>query len=274
MILKNKTAIITGGTGGIGKAIAEHFLKEGARVLIVSRNKNKLRETQKYLSCFGKIYIFKADIALLKDIKKAVLYAKKIFKNIDILVNCAGIQAPLGPFVKNNLLDWWKNIKINLLGTVAFTKEILPLMLARKSGKIINFSGGGATSSRPNFSAYAVSKIGVVKFTEIVAAELKNSGVYINAIAPGAINTNMLNEVLKAGKIVGEKELKEAKKRLKEGGDSLEEAVLLVLFLASDKSNGLSGKLISAVWDDWKNWDKNKIAEIMKSDKYTLRRVK
>jgi 3-oxoacyl-[acyl-carrier protein] reductase len=112
----------------------------------------------------------------------------------------------------------------------------------------------------------------VVHFTESLAEELKKYNIQINAISPGAVNTNMLDEVLKAGSLAGEQEVKKAQEQLEKGGTPLAKPVGLALFLASDKSNGLSGKLISAVWDDWRGMP-DEIDEIMSSEIYTLRRV-
>jgi len=147
-------------------------------------------------------------------------------------------------------------------------------MMEQKSGSIVNFSGGGSTSSRPNFSSYAVSKTGVVRFTEVVAQEVKKYGVRVNAVSPGAVNTFMTEEVLQAGKLAGKRELEDVKKRLKEGGVSPNLVSELVLFLASNKSRPLTGRLISAIWDDWRNWQKKDIENIMKGEQYTLRRIK
>jgi len=275
MELKKKVAIITGGSGGIGQSIAEIFAKEGARVFIVDRKLSDLKKVVFNLRQRGlSIYFFKGDISKLSDIKRVVGNVFKSEKRIDLLVNCAGVQAPIGPFIETNSKDWLRNLNINLLGTVLMTKEVLPFMIKQRSGSIINFSGGGATSSRPNFSAYATSKIGVVKFTEILAEEVKKYSVRVNAIAPGAVNTNMIKEILSAGKKAGDKEIRSVKQRLKKGFNPPELAARLALFLVSRKSYNLTGKLISAEWDSWDKWNKKDIKEIMKSEKYSLRRVK
>jgi 3-oxoacyl-[acyl-carrier protein] reductase len=174
----------------------------------------------------------------------------------------------------NKMGEWEKNIKINLLGTAYMCRTVIPNMIKRKSGTIVNFSGGGATSSRPNFSAYATAKAGVVRFTEVLSDELKGKNVRVNVIAPGAINTKMLEEVLRAGKRAGNAEFGAAKKREKEGGASAREAAELVVFLSSEDSVNLSGRLVSAVWDDWKHWNKKDIKKIMSGESLTLRRVK
>ena len=140
-------------------------------------------------------------------------------------------------------------------------------------GSIINISGGGATSARPNFSAYATAKCGLVRFSETIAEELKPFNVKVNCIAPGAMDTDMLKEVTTKGKALsGEREYTNAEKVISSGGASMENVAKLCHFLASDISNGITGKLISAVWDNWEQWPAH-LDELKSSDMYTLRRI-
>ena len=275
MLFRNKVIIVTGGSGGIGRSVATFFAEEGAKVIVVARNAVEIKKTVREIgNRGGKIFGIKTDVSKKRDVKKTVSQVLKKFKTVDVLVNCAGVQKPIGPFAETKLEEWKKNVEINLLGTVTFCHEVLPVMMKRKKGKIINFSGGGATSSRPNFSAYAVAKTGVVRFTEILAEEVRHYNIQVNAVAPGAVNTRMLAEVLKAGRRAGSKEFDEATERQKKGGTPPELAAKLVLFLASPKSDGLTGRLISAVWDSWQKWNRKDIKEILNSEKFTLRRIK
>jgi NAD(P)-dependent dehydrogenase (short-subunit alcohol dehydrogenase family) len=139
-------------------------------------------------------------------------------------------------------------------------------------GKIINMSGGGAAYPRPRFSAYSASKAAVVRLTETLSEEVKEFNIQVNAIAPGAVNTRMLEQVLVAGQDAGEKALTEAKRQKEAGGVPLDVPATLAVFLASDDSNGMTGRLISAVWDDWQGMAK-RIPDILSSDMYTLRRI-
>jgi 3-oxoacyl-[acyl-carrier protein] reductase len=145
-------------------------------------------------------------------------------------------------------------------------------MIRQRRGKIINLSGGGATSPLPNFSAYAASKAAIVRLNETLAEEVKGFNIQVNAIAPGAVNTRLVDEILAAGPAAGEEMLARTRRQKETGGVPPEQAAALAVFLASEESDGLSGRLISAVWDDWQSMNSH-IDQIMASELYTLRRV-
>ena len=273
MKLKDKVAIVTGAGRGIGKAIALTFAEEGAHVVVVSRSLPEVMETAAQAEALGRHALaLKVDVSKKEAVAHMVGSAVKEFGKIDILVNNAGIQGPIGLMVENDIEHWAETINVNLIGTFLCIKAVLPVMLKRRQGKIINLSGGGATSSRPHFSAYASSKAAVVRLTETLAEEVKVFNIQVNAIAPGAVNTRMLEQVLAAGDAAGEKTQAEAKKQLETGGTPPKKAAALAVFLASDESDGLTGRLISAVWDDWQGMV-GRIPEITASDLYTLRRI-
>jgi len=271
-MLKDKVAIVTGGSRGIGKAIAKAFLREGAKVVIAARSELEINNSVKELSSQGQIIGIPTDVSKQEEVQNLRQETLRQYQSLDILVNAAGIQGPIGPLAEVEIQDWVYNLHVNLIGTVLCCKAALPTMISQKKGKIINFSGGGATSPRPNFSAYACSKAAIVRFTEVLAMEVKDYGIDVNVIAPGAVNTRMLDEILAAGLADGE-ELIEAKKRKTQGGMSADLAAELVLFLASEASNGLTGKLISAPHDDWRAWDGKRIGELMSGPWLTLRRL-
>ncbi|MBI5051061.1 MAG: SDR family oxidoreductase [Nitrospirae bacterium] len=274
MKLKGKVAIITGGARGIGKAIATLFAQEGAKVVIVSRTPDEISNTVSDIKNNGGEAIgIVGDISRWNDVERIKNNTVSTFGTIDVLLNNAGVQKPIGPFIDIDIEEWMRNFQINLFGTVLCCKAVLPVMIKKRRGKIINLSGGGSTSPRINFTAYGTAKTAVVRFTETLAEELKDYNIQVNTIAPGAVNTKMLSEVLEAGDAAGKKELDEAKVRAEKGGTPPELAAELALFLASDKSNGLTGRLISALWDDWRNFNDDTINQVMKSDKYTLRRI-
>lgn len=274
MELKDKVSIITGGGRGIGKAIAIAFAKEGSHLVLTSRTVSELEASKQEIdkSSSVRVEILPADVSKPKGVKGLIDFTLGKFGTVDILVNCAGILGPVGLTTDIDSERWLQAININLYGTFLCIKAVLPIMMKNKKGKIINFSGGGAVSPRPRFSAYAISKAGVVRLTETLAEEVKEYNVDINAIAPGAVNTRLLDEVLKAGKATGKEELAKAIKQKREGGTPPEKAAELAVFLASSSSDGLTGRLISAVWDNWREITQH-LDEIMSSDIYTMRRI-
>ena len=273
MKLKGRVAIVTGGGRGIGKAIALAFAAEGADVAVVSRTIREVEGTAKEVQALGRRALpMKVDVSDRKEVESMVGSVMQQFSKVDILVNNAGVQPPIGPITENDPEQWLKAVTINLGGTFLCSRAVLPIMMKRRQGKIINLSGGGATSPRPYFTAYAASKAAVVRFTETLAEEVKEFNIQVNAISPGAVNTGMLEEVIAAGEMAGDKALVEAKRQKETGGTPPEKAAALAVFLASDESKGLTGRLISAVWDDWEGMAQQ-VEGIMSSDLYTLRRV-
>lgn len=273
MKLNNRIALITGAGRGIGRAIAEEFAREAADVALAARTKTELEKTAENIQAIGrKALAIPTDIADLASVENLVKDVLAEFGRIDILVNNAGRQPPIGPLVESDLQDWIHTILVNLVGPMLCCKSVLPGMIERRRGKIINLSGGGATAPRPNFSAYAASKTAVVRLTETLAEEVKKFNIQVNAMAPGAINTRMLDEVLASGNAAGEAALYQAKRQKKSGGDSLEKVVALAVFLASEESGGLTGKLISAQHDPWREWA-GKADELNATPLYTIRRL-
>jgi NAD(P)-dependent dehydrogenase (short-subunit alcohol dehydrogenase family) len=273
MILKNRITIITGGSGGIGSAIAMAFAREGASLVLASRTESELAKTERELiNNQSQVEIYQADVSRENDVQGLVNFTLKRFGNIDVLVNCAGIQGPIGPITDIDAREWFEAIKINLYGTFLCIQAVLPIMMKNNSGKILNFSGGGAVSPRPRFSAYGTSKAGVVRLTETLAGEYKDYNISFHAIAPGAVNTKMLEQVLAAGERAGKVELSKALKQKREGGVPPPQVAELAVFLASAKSDGLSGRLISLPWDNWSQIPQH-LPEIMSSDVFAMRRI-
>jgi NAD(P)-dependent dehydrogenase (short-subunit alcohol dehydrogenase family) len=273
MILKGRISIITGGSGGIGKAIAAAYAREGASLVLVSRTGAELEKTQHELAGpHSAVEIYPADVSREEDVGGLLDFTLGKFGTVDILVNCAGVQGPIGPVTDIDEKEWFEAIKINLYGTFLCIRAVLPVMIRKNSGKILNFSGGGAVSPRPRFSAYGTSKAGVVRLTETLAAELKEYNISVHAIAPGAVNTRMLELVLAAGEAAGKEEMAKALKQKREGGVPPPKVAELAVFLASDRSDGLSGRLISLPWDNWAAIPQH-VPDIMSSDIFAMRRI-
>jgi 3-oxoacyl-[acyl-carrier protein] reductase len=214
-----------------------------------------------------------ANVAQQKAVERAMAQALEAFGRIDVLVNAAGIYGPIGPLAGCDMGRWAAAIETNLLGTAFTLRAVLPGMIARREGCVINFSGGGAVSPFPRFSAYSASKAAVVRLTETVAEEVKEHGVWVNAIAPGAVNTRLLDEALQAGEErVGKEFYAKAREQKSNGGTPPEHAAELAVFLASPQAAGITGRLLSAVWDDWKSLA-GRGAELAGSALFTLRRI-
>jgi len=272
MILKDKNIILTGAGRGIGRAIAEKLALEGATIALLARSANELSETLALISPVSPSSFFlPVDLASKSEIVSAFRKISSRFSRIDVLINNAGIQSPIGLFHQNDFSLWRKNIEVNLFGTANLCHLVLPQMVSQQKGKIINMSGGGSTGTRPNFSAYAVAKTAVVRLTENLADEYRSFNIDVNAVSPGAVNTQMLDEVIAANDKAG-KELSEALKRQSAGGTDPAIAASLIAFLASDASDGITGKLISAPWDPWES---EEFRDTLKKDKdlATLRRI-
>ena len=272
---KNKNILISGGNRGIGLEIAKHFYKLGANIILFARNKKKLKKISNILKSKKnqKVIIENCDISKVKEIDNLFNKITKKVKKIDILINNAGIYGPKGKFEDLPWKDIEETFNINLFGSIYLIKCIIPHFKKFNKGKIIQLSGGGAASPLPFFSAYATSKAGVVRFVENLSEELISYKIDINAIAPGPVNTGMLEEVLKENpKKVGKSFYNKSLAQKKSGGTDIKKILNCIEFLSHKKSNGISGKLISVLWDNWKNYSKYK--EILKkTDLGNLRRI-
>jgi NAD(P)-dependent dehydrogenase (short-subunit alcohol dehydrogenase family) len=272
MSITNQKILLTGASQGIGRALALFLAQEGAELALVARNDAALGLVVREIEGRGgRAWAITADLARPEVAAPVASQALEFMGQVDCLINVAGIQPPIGVFMDNDPSEWEHTVQVNLLAPVRLLHAVLPDMVARRRGKIINFSGGGATAPRPNFSAYAASKAALVRFTETVAVELKPHNIQVNAVAPGAVNTQMLDEVIAAGEQAGP-EYQQALARAKTGGTPVASVCALVLFLLSAASGGLTGKLISAPHDPWQGWA-GKAAELNATPLYTLRRL-
>jgi NAD(P)-dependent dehydrogenase (short-subunit alcohol dehydrogenase family) len=275
MRFAGKVALVTGGGRGIGAAIARSFAAEGAAVFLVARTPAELERVAAEIGEAGGTVAYRAaDVSDPVAVTAAVGACAATFGPVDILVNAAGIYGPIGLAWEADGDHWARAVAVNLLGTLHACRAVIPGMIEGGGGRIITFSGGGATAPLPRFSAYAATKAAVVRLTETLAVELAPHGVAVNAVAPGAIDTSLQDEVLAAGEGAGE--LHERMQRLRETGEGatpMAVPVALVTFLASDAADGLTGKLVSAPHDGWADWDGQRIADLMAKPWLTLRRL-
>ena len=275
--LTGKTAIITGASVGLGAEIARAYAKAGANLVLAARNAGALEVLADELkSAAGpgqKILSMTCDVTDADTASLLVRAAEKDTGCLHILVNNAGIWGPKGSVEEVDWAEWVYTVEINLLASVNLCRAVLPIMKRQRYGKIIQLSGGGATKPMPRTSAYAASKAAVVRFAETLAEEVRGDGIDVNAIAPGAMNTRMLDEMLAAGpEKIGGAAYAAVQRQKQNGGDSPVTAAALALFLASPESDGITAKLISAVWDNWQDFPEHR-EELAKSDVYTLRRI-
>jgi len=277
MKLCNRGAIVTGASQGLGRMIAQRFVEEGANVLFCGRDDQMLAsvETELQSAAFAgqKVIARRCDVSSNNEVEAMFRQYDSELGQLSILVNNAGIYGPKGPTEEVDWDEWQRCIEINLCGTVIPCRYAITRFKKLGEGKIINLSGGGATSPLPNLSAYAASKAAVVRLTETLAEELRDWHVDVNAIAPGALNTRLLDEILQAGpERVGAEFHARAVKQSQTGGVPLALGADLCVYLASEQSNGISGKLISAKWDPWSSLHKYK-NELGATDIYALRRI-
>jgi 3-oxoacyl-[acyl-carrier protein] reductase len=193
---------------------------------------------------------------------------------VDALICGAGMQGPLGPAMSLTSQAWIESLNTNLNGTFQTVLAIYPLLKnAERRAKVACFSGGGSTAPRPFFTPYAVAKAGVVRMVENLAHEWATERIDINAIAPGAVNTHMTEEVLAAGPdTVGKNEYEKTVEQKRKGGTPLSKVGEAIDFMISPESDGISGRLISGLWDPYRSFPELR-SQIQSSDVYTLRRI-
>jgi NAD(P)-dependent dehydrogenase (short-subunit alcohol dehydrogenase family) len=268
--LKEQAVLITGAGRGIGKRLAIGFAAEGARVGLMARSQAELDLAKLEIEQAGGTALrIRSDVRDYEQMCGAVERMRNVFGALDYLIAGAAIQGPIGSLVDVKPRAWAETIETNLIGVMHACRATLPQMIAHRRGKIIVISGGGAASARPRFSAYAASKAAVVRFVETLAEEVRDFNIQVNCMAPGATYTHMTDEILHSGERAGAKEIEEAEDVRLTGGTNPEKQLQLALFLVSDRSNHISGKLIH-VNDDWKRLER----ENMHPEAYTLRRSK
>lgn len=240
--LKNKIVLVTGGSRGIGAAIAKAFAEAGAMVAIGYRSNRKAA-----IECASEIskmnaecLIIKASVEKLPDVRRAVNEVLAKYKRIDVLVNNAGIWKH-GEIGKMSERQWNETIDINLKGTFLFCNEVAQVMKKQKGGKIINISSTAGQRGEPFHSHYAASKGGVIAFTKSIAVELAQYNINVNSVSPGWVATEMTEETLSQPSIRAE-----INKSIPRGSVAVPEDIVgSVLFLASDLSKHIVGATIN-----------------------------
>ena len=274
MKLDGQVAIITGAGRGIGRVIALAYAREGAKLALAARSESELQEAVSAVSELGAEAIaVRTDVTSQEDTERLARRVADQFGRIDVLVNNAGMSGPVGPLQGNDIADWVNTVSVNLTGTFLVCRAVIPVMLDQAGGKIINLSGAGATNAWSNMSAYCSSKAAVVRLTEVLAQELDGKGITVNALGPGSVHTSMWDKMTDEAAQAGADFIHQLGLRVTSGGGaSIDECAELAVWLASDESGALTGRLISAATDNFRGLPP-RIAEIMAGDAYTLRRA-
>ncbi len=275
MKLEGQVAVITGAGRGIGRAIALAYAREGARLVLAARNEQELAGAEAEITApGGEAIAVRADVTSQMATQRLVQRAVERFGRIDILVNNAGISGPIGPLQENDIEDWVQTINVNLTGTFLACRAVIPIMLEQGGGKIINLSGAGVANAWSNMSAYCASKAAVVRMTEVLAQELQDRNILVNALGPGSVHTSMWDRMTEEAAQAGASYIHEIGVRVTSGGGaSIDDCAELAVWLASEESGALTGRIISAAADDFRSLGPV-IDEIMDGEAYTLRVVK
>ena len=261
--------VLTGSSSGIGRALAGRLLARGHQVWGLARS-----DQGDFAAQNPKFSAARCDVANWHEVAAVAAEVAATWRHLDGLITCAGLQGEIGPALAADPQKWSATVRANLDGTYFALRAFTPLLTrAPRRAKIVCFSGGGATKPRPNFSAYGVAKTAVVRLVETIAEEMRDRPLDINALAPGAINTRLTDEVLALGPaVVGEAEYAAAQKQKATGGGSLAQALDCIEWLLSPASDGITGRLIAAPWDPWSTLGP-RASELAASDIFTLRRI-
>jgi NAD(P)-dependent dehydrogenase (short-subunit alcohol dehydrogenase family) len=232
-------AVVTGGGRGLGRAFAQTLAAAGHAVAVIARSTDELAETVASIEA-GRSHAFTADVTDADAVGAAFAGIEQSLGPIDLLVNNAGVIGPLGPFADSAIDDWWRTIEVNLRGQILCAHQVLPGMIARRSGRIINIASGGGATMLPYLSAYVTSKAALIRFAECLAAETRQHGIAVFAMGPGTVRTQMSEYSLNSPE--GRRWLPWFRDIFTEGRDlPPERPAELLLTLASGRADALSG---------------------------------
>ena len=276
--MKQKVIFISGGSSGLGEALVRNFILLGYTTLFCARDADKvnatLRKMEKYKTNKNQaVFGFSADVSNSNEISDLFFELQKIGLHPDVLICNAGIIGPISQFHEIDIDTCRSVFDVNFYGTLNLVSAALPHMVKKAWGRVIHISGGGATSPNIGMSIYGASKAAAVRFIETLALEYRDSGITFNSISPGIMKTKMLLQMLEAGaEELGQDHYKKAKLAAESETDSFEKPIDLINFLIENDNKRISGKLISAIWDNWEIWPDH-LDELSNSDMYTLRRI-
>jgi NAD(P)-dependent dehydrogenase (short-subunit alcohol dehydrogenase family) len=247
--LTGQVAIVTGGGRGIGRAIAIGLASAGASVAVVARSEDEITETASHIAqAGGRAIAFPADVSDPEAVQRMFGEVERALGPVDLLVNDAGLAGPIGPTWEVDPKEWWRCLEVNLRGPMLCSRVVLPVMIARGCGRIVNVASGAGTFAIPHLGAYVTSKTALIRFTEIVAAEIAEHGVKVFAIEPGTVRTGMAEYAL--GSEEGRRWMPWFRDIFEQGRDvPPDHAARLVTLLASGRADALSGRFFTIADD-------------------------
>ena len=274
--LGKRKVLLTGSTGTLGRAVAEEYARAGAHLLLNARRSEPLSVFANELGAAHSTVVrsFACDLSRSEDVLALAAEARRCFGGLDVLINAAAVLGPIGGAWELHWNHWLDTLSVNLMAAATLSGLCVPMMpISQGRAKIINLSGGGATSPRPRFSAYAAAKAALVRFSETMAVEVRDRQIDVNCIAPGIMRSRLTQAVLDAGIAnAGAREYEAAAKVIGADGDSRHRAAKLAVFLGCSDSDGITGRLFSAVWDDWESI-RAESPVLSSPEAFTLRRM-
>jgi NAD(P)-dependent dehydrogenase (short-subunit alcohol dehydrogenase family) len=233
MRLDGRVAVVTGGNRGIGQATSLALAREGAKVVVAGRNESNCEKVVAKIRASGGTAIgIRSDVSDEADVAAMVSTAIEHFKRIDVLVNNAAVNLPYRAVVDLSLDEWNRVVTTNLTGPFLCCRAVVPVMIAQRYGKIINMSSRGGRQGEAGRTPYRSTKAAIINFTECLAAEVKEHGIDVNAICPGAVDTDMMREITNGN--------------VPSYAMPPEDIASVVVFLASDESRAITGTAIDA----------------------------
>lgn len=269
---ESRFIVISGATGYLGTRLAEHFASKGENLFLIARNRKKLHDLRKSIhKSFDVLIKIKAI-----DFSKPSAYRRlnRITRNLNVFagLHTIGLQAPIGPLIKQSPKSLRKSLEVNFMSGFLFAKFCCSRMSNNDRTSLVFFSGGGATFPRIDFGPYGSAKTALIRMIETLSIELKPYNISANIIAPGSLPSQMMDEIIKEKKTVSAEEYLAAAKTINEGDSAIKNVIDLTQFLLGYEGLKITGKLISAKWDDWRSWISH-MEELENSDIFTLRRV-
>lgn len=234
--LRERTAVVTGAGGGLGRAVAERLLVSGARVMLWDAAEPFLKQTRAALDGAGPVHATQVDISDVDAVDRAAAESMSTLGRIDILVNSAGVSSPPAPITDYSVEQWDLVMRVNLFGTFFCCRAFLPQMMAQHYGRVINIASMAGKEGNPHETAYSAAKAGVIGLTKALGKEVAASGVVVNAVAPGVLATTMRTSAASADLVAGLLE----RTPMGRAGE-LHEIAALVAWMASEESSYSSG---------------------------------